>query len=153
MDRDFQTRFEDDKRNATAQLLMKCARLVNDRAIARIRTQTGKPLRAAHTALFPHLDMAGTRQTVLAERLGISKQAVGQLVNDMVDMGFLELVPDPSDGRAKLIRLIPAELTAGLQVLKAVEEELVDMIGAAHMQAMRAALIALETALEQNSSD
>ncbi|MEO2006862.1 MAG: hypothetical protein ABGY41_22515, partial [Candidatus Poribacteria bacterium] len=37
--------------------------------------------------LFPHIDFEGIRLTVLAARLGISKQAVGQLVGELQSMG------------------------------------------------------------------
>lgn len=51
----------------------------------------------------------------LAERLGISKQGVGQIVDDMERRGYLERYPDPDDGRARLLRLAPY----GRDVLKA----------------------------------
>ena len=66
-------------------------------------------IRPAHTALFPHIDLSGTRQTALARRMGVSKQAVGQLVSELEQMGALERVPDPSDGRARLVRFAAGE--------------------------------------------
>jgi len=132
------------KHASTLQLLMRCARLVNGRALERMRQHYGQPsLRAAHTALFPHLDMTGTRLTVLAERVGISKQAVGQLVTELEEMGALERVPDPSDGRAKLICFKGDELMAGLTMLLTLEQELVETAGAAELSGLRAGLLAV----------
>ena len=48
---------------------------------------------------------AGTRLTALAESAGMSKQAMGQLVDDLERLGYVERVPDPADGRAKIVRL------------------------------------------------
>src|SRR6266545_6556822 len=41
----------------------------------------------------------------LAERLEISKQGAGQIVDDMERRGYLERRPDPRDGRARLLYL------------------------------------------------
>ncbi|MEE3329109.1 MAG: hypothetical protein VX252_17370, partial [Myxococcota bacterium] len=65
--------FEAAKRASTGQLLIRTARLFNDRAVAQGRTLRGIRLRPAHPALFPHLSLEGTRMTTLAEKLGITK--------------------------------------------------------------------------------
>ena len=67
--------------------LFKAARLINEDAIARVRERTGEPVRVAHTALLPHVDLEGTRLTELARRMGVTKQAVGQLVDELEQMG------------------------------------------------------------------
>lgn len=145
-------RIERAKRASVAQLLFKCARLVNERALERVRQRSGlEALRASHTALFPHIDFEGTRLTELARRLGISKQAVGQLVGELEAMGTLERVPDPSDGRAKLIRFSAQGrrgMLQGLSVLKELEVDYARDIGVERMEALRDALVALEEVLD-----
>ena len=113
-------RLEAAKQARWAQLLFKCARLMNERSIARMPTPARGPrIRAAHTTLFPHIDLQGTRQTELARRLGVSKQAVGQLVDELVEAEVLERIPDPTDGRAKLIKFVQGgkTLLEGMAVL------------------------------------
>lgn len=61
-------------------------------------------LRAAHTQVFESLDPEGTRLTTLAERAQMSHQAMGELVDEMIRLGYLERLPDPADRRARLIR-------------------------------------------------
>lgn len=125
---------EQKKRDSTLQVLFKVARLLNERALDRQneRAPTQVRARAAHTALFPHLDLEGTRITTLAERLGISRQAVGQLVDDLEQMGVVRREPDPEDGRAKLV-LFTAKgrrgLLEGLSLLQEMEAELAQVIG------------------------
>ena len=46
------------KRSSFGHLLLKAARLFNERAIARVRAQTRADFRAPHTALLPHIDFA-----------------------------------------------------------------------------------------------
>lgn len=132
------------KRASWGQLLMKCARLFNERAVAQARAQ-GLGLRASHTALFPHIDLEGTRLVDLARRVGISKQAVAQLVDELEAMDVLKRIPDPADGRAKLICFARAErsILDGLKVLRRVEEELEEELGRARVDRLRATLTLL----------
>jgi DNA-binding MarR family transcriptional regulator len=141
--------FEAAKRASVGQLLMKCGRLLNERGVASLGEEMGvDTLRAAHTNLFPHIDMEGTRLTDLADRVGISKQAVGQLVDELEEMGALERLPDPEDGRAKLIRFGTDEdgpmLTRGLEVLSDLEAHMEEHIGSRRMKELHRALLAVE---------
>src|SRR5262249_29884323 len=117
-------RFEAARDAATLQLLFKASRLANERALGRVAEHPdGRRVRPAHTALFPHLDFEGIRLTDLARRAGITKQAAGQLVDDLVGAGMVERVRDPTDRRAKRIRFSRrgyAALMHGLGVLREV---------------------------------
>ena len=139
------------KQESTGQLLLKCARLLDEVAIGRVNRQAGAPvLRPVHTRLFPHIDFEGTRIVDLAERLGVTKQAVSQWVAELVGLDFLELVPDPDDGRAKRVRFTAkgvAGIHHGLGVLKQIEQQLTASVGARKMAALKQALAALAPAL------
>ncbi len=139
--------FEDLKRRSFLQVLFKVARLANEEGIARTRTASGDDrVRVAHTKLFPFITFEGVRLTYLAERLGVSKQAVQQLVDELDEMGVTERVPDPSDGRAKLIRFSErgrAGLIHGLGVLGALERELAAVVGPQEMSATHETLLKL----------
>jgi DNA-binding MarR family transcriptional regulator len=102
--------------------------------------------------LLPHIDLEGTRATEIARRAGITKQAVGQLVDDMIGLGMLERVPDPDDGRAQLVRFTDegiAQLLAGLDVLDEIEIDLGGDAGAATLDRLRRDLAKLLPALER----
>src|SRR4051812_49405559 len=60
--------------------------------------------KATHDAVFAILGEGGERPADLAARAGITRQSMGEVIRDMVSIGLLELVPDPTDGRAKLVR-------------------------------------------------
>jgi DNA-binding MarR family transcriptional regulator len=47
--------------------------------------------------------MQGVRQVVLANRAGMSKQAIGQLIAEIQALKYVELAPDPDDARAKIV--------------------------------------------------
>lgn len=134
------------------QVLFKCARLLDEQALARVRDRTGIALRRAHTALFPHIELEGTRLTELARRVGVSKQAVAPLVDEMVEMGVLERIADPEDARAKRIRFAARRgrsgLLEGLAVLAELERELAAVMGARKLAQLHALLTELLGALE-----
>jgi DNA-binding MarR family transcriptional regulator len=146
-------RIEAEKGASTGQLLLKCARLLDERALARVNAALpGANMRPAHTRLFPHIDREGTRLVELARRLGVTKQAVGPLVSDLERLGVLELDDDPADGRAKRVRFSDRGLQAirhGLGVLREIETELERRIGRRKVDALRRALPALLRALEE----
>jgi MarR family transcriptional regulator, temperature-dependent positive regulator of motility len=145
-------RFEATRDAATLQLLFKAARLANEAALSRVAAVPGGPrVRAAHTALFPHLDFEGIRLTDLAAKVGVTKQAVGQLVDDLAELGMVERVSDPDDSRAKRIRFSRrghAALMQGLGVLVAIQEALGAAVGARRMRDLHETLKRVIAALE-----
>lgn len=136
---------------STFELLFRAARLVNERAVARVQARGGQ-LRTAHTALLPHITSAGVRLTELADKLGVTKQAVGPLVDDLEREGIVERVDDPADRRAKLIRWTKRgerALLDGIGVLAALERDLAKSVGKQRMAALADTLEALIAAVEE----
>lgn len=62
----------------------------------------------AHNAVFGTLGSDGGRATDMAARAGITRQSMGEVVRELVDLGVLEMAPDPDDRRAKLVRYTAA---------------------------------------------
>ena len=86
-------------------LFQQLSRDFERRARATLRGRGHAGLQPSHQSVFASLGRAGTRLTDLAERAGTTKQAMGQLVDDLERQGYVERVPDPDDGRAKIVRL------------------------------------------------
>jgi DNA-binding MarR family transcriptional regulator len=149
----YRRRLEAAKHASTIQLLFRAARLLDEEALRRVAAKPGRPkLRRSHTSLFPHVDLEGTRVTDLAERLGVTKQAVSQLVDDLERHGVLERVVDPDDARARRVRFTAlgrAGLLDGLAVLQELEAECAKAIGEARMRELRRALLALDEHLRE----
>jgi DNA-binding MarR family transcriptional regulator len=145
--------FETLRDAATLQLLFKAARLANERALARVASDPARPpVRPAHTALFPHLDFEGIRLTDLASRVGVTKQAVGQLVDDLAALGMVERISDPTDKRAKRVRFSRrgrAALLHGLGVLGEIEQSLAAAVGRKRMRELHATLNLIIQSLER----
>lgn len=65
---------------------------------------------AAHIHITRHLDLQGTRLTDLAAKAGMSKQAMGDLVNQCEAWGLVTREADPRDARARLVQFTPTGL-------------------------------------------
>ncbi|MEU7555182.1 MarR family winged helix-turn-helix transcriptional regulator [Streptomyces sp. NPDC044571] len=84
-------------------------------------------LRPVHGMAFQALKGPGATATELAERLGVTKQAAGQIVDDLEKRGYVRREPHPEGGRRKLVVLTPAadrHLAVAGRVLHALEAEL-----------------------------
>ena len=82
----------------------------------------------------------------LAERLEISKQGAGQIVDDMERRGYVERRPDPTDGRARLLHLSAHgrdALTAARRFHQRYERKLVGIHGPEAVANLRALLTAM----------
>jgi DNA-binding MarR family transcriptional regulator len=154
---DERAKIEHRREHHIGRLLLQAQRTFNARAIDKLQARGYAGLRVSHTALLPHIDTEGTRITTLAERTGMTKQGMGQLVSDLERQGVLERVPDPADGRATLIRFT----TAGWDYLRAASEVKAELeadyrreLGAERFAALRGALTAMiEHEHERTDSD
>lgn len=84
-----------------------------------------------------------TRAARMAENLGVSRQAMSQFLNEMVEQNLLELVPDPQDKRARIVRFSP--YAHGIRedaqkVLRELEGELEQAVGVENLAALRQGL-------------
>ena len=85
-------------------LLAEAKELVVNELHRRLHDQGYDEIRPAHGCVFRFIEPSGSRLTVLAEQSGFTKQAVGEVADDLEKLGYVERIPDPLDGRAKLIR-------------------------------------------------
>lgn len=100
-------------------------------------------VRSGHVQLLRHLDAAGTRATVLAQRAQVTKQTMSRLVQELAASGYVALAPDPADRRAQLVRLSPrgeAFLVYLATTLQDLEAALGQVLGAARLAEFSATL-------------
>lgn len=105
------------------RLLLNAQRSYSLQALTKLRERGHAGLSLAHTNLLAHLDVDGTRITVLAERVGVSKQAIGNLVGELEAKGYICREVDAHDRRAAVITYTAAGW-AFLQDAHAVKQEI-----------------------------
>src|SRR5215213_4896990 len=86
-----------------ASLMREVFVALNDLAVEHVAEHGHGVIRSAHSAVFQFLDDDGTTVSVLAQRAGITKQAMAELVAYLEEHGYVTRVPDPADRRAKLV--------------------------------------------------
>lgn len=106
------------RRSATAWRHANIGRLLNNavrrfeaRVLELMNEQGHAETRIAQLSLTRNLDVEGTRLTELARRASMSKQAMGELVDQCTELGLVDRVADPSDGRARIVKFTRAGLT------------------------------------------
>jgi DNA-binding MarR family transcriptional regulator len=134
-------------RELPASLLMFiAARAAADRIFTVVRDAGFSEWTVAQSRLLMGIDPDGTRLSVLADRAQIAKQTATALVDKLERAGYVTRVPDPTDGRARLVRLTP-RAEAALPVARAeearIEAEWEAHLGTTSMRQLREALTAL----------
>lgn len=92
----------------------------------------GYPQKPKHSAVFAQIDPAGSRLTDLARRADMTPQAMGELVDELEDLGYVTRQPDPTDRRAKLVVLTDrgrAAVEAGKQTIIGLESRITEILG------------------------
>ena len=85
--------------------LLRTSRALIDALHERLAERGHPDLRPAHGYAFQTIGARGTTGTRIAEALGITKQAAGQMVDELERLGYVRREPDPADARRKLVRL------------------------------------------------
>ena len=110
---------------------------------ARLAEHGHPNIRIAHGNVFQFLDDEGTRVSELAARAQMTKQSMGELVAHLEAHGYVERVPDPSDGRAKLVRPTAsgqATYPLAVEAIAEVEARWAERIGEPKLHRLRALL-------------
>jgi DNA-binding MarR family transcriptional regulator len=110
------------------------------RALAEAGYQDFTP---AQARVFQRIDPDGSRLTALAERAQVTKQTAGFLVDQLERAGYVERVPDPTDARARLVKVAPRGATAiadTIGVIAEIEAEWEAHLGRRRWTELRAAL-------------
>lgn len=134
-----------------AILLREPLRSMTDELFERLAERGFADVRAAHGPVFEYLDDAGTRVGVLAERAGVRKQSMAEHVAHLERAGYLERVPDPADGRARIVRTTARGrevFGVARELIADVDARLARRLGPERVQELRGLLEDLRAALD-----
>lgn len=103
----------------------------------------GYPQKPKHSAVFAQIDPEGSRLTDLARRANITPQAMGELVDELEELGYVTRQPDPTDRRAKRIVLTKrgrAAVDAGTATIVELENRITEILGEQGHRTLRRSL-------------
>src|SRR5437588_10402380 len=127
-----------------ARLLLAAHRSLGGELLEGLSERGYPDVRPGHAALFMTIDRrTGTRLTELAKRARMTKQGMMLLVDELEERGYVRRVPDPEDGRAKLVRLTARGrnyVAEARRTMAAVESRARRQLGWRRYAAFRAAL-------------
>jgi DNA-binding MarR family transcriptional regulator len=131
---------------STGTLLLHAFQAFERKLFERFRERGQVGLRPKHGAVIANLDAAGTRPSVLAARAGMTRPAMGELIDELEEKGYVRRVPDPSDRRSKLIvptslALVRQELAA--EIMSELEATYRALLGATAYRDLRRSLTTL----------
>lgn len=116
----------------------------------------GFPQKPKHSAVFAQIDPTGSRLTELAHRANITPQAMGELIDELEQLGYVTRQPDPTDRRAKLILLTDeglAAVEAGRQTILGLESRITEILGVEGHETLREMLSKLLEEGQPNADD
>ena len=128
-----------------ATLMFVSYRAMDERVVRAVR-DAGYDVTPAQARLAQRVADDGSRLTELAERAQVTKQTASLLVAALEREGVVERVPDPEDGRARLIRLTErgrAASRVAMGVVMGVEREWTEHLGEEVAEQLREALVRL----------
>ena len=92
----------------------------------------GYPHKPKHSAVFAQISLEGSRLTDLAHRANMTPQSMAEIVDELVELGYVVRRPDPADRRAKLIVLTRRGLdavAAGRHTVEEIEDRVTEVLG------------------------
>jgi len=107
-------------------LLRVPAEAIHRRIIRELNAAGFKGLSLAHMAVFRFPGPDGVRPGVLAERAGMTKQAINRLLGTLEDLGYLARSDAPGEGRARIVHFTRrghAAYAKAIEVLRDIERE------------------------------
>ena len=113
-------------------------------------------IKPAHNDVFATLPLEGARASDMAARAGITRQSMGEIIRELVDLGILEMHPDPTDGRAKIVKFSEhglAHIAAGKQHIMEMEQRFVEEFGAEDCETARRVLEGIVELAHESAND
>ena len=125
-------------------LLRVPAQAIQRRIIKELNAAGFEELRVPHMAVLQFPGPDGVRPGVLAERAGMSKQAMNQLLRSLEALGYIARSDTPDEGRARIVRLTKRGRAAYAkihEILRDIEREWSAELGPKHFTQLKELLL------------
>ena len=125
-------------------LLRVPGQVIQRRIIKELNAAGFKELLVPHMAVLQFPGPDGVRPGILAERAGMSKQAMNQLLRSLENVGYIVRSNAPDQGRARVVRLTKRGRAAYAKIhetLRDIEREWSDELGPKHFVPLKDLLL------------
>src|SRR5574342_194758 len=125
-------------------LLRVPSQAIHRRIISELNAAGFEELRVPHMAVLQFPGPDGIRPGVLAERAGMSKQAMNQLLRSLDALGYIVRSDAPDEGRARIVRLTKRGRAAYAkihEILRDIEDEWSAELGPRHFAELKGLLL------------
>lgn len=133
------------------RLLSLALRDFQTRCAEKLHARGYTQLSATHLTILSYIDPVGTRIVTLAERAGMTKQSMGDLIRELEAQGYVERSPDPSDKRAVIIKMAAGNGTFmhdAFSIMAEIQTEYAVTLGSGGVDHLRSLL---QTLLQRHS--
>ncbi|MCL1125689.1 MarR family winged helix-turn-helix transcriptional regulator [Shewanella surugensis] len=131
------------RENNIGRLFQQATRAYSERALTLLHERGFSDITLFHTVLISNLDTSGSQITTIADKAGITKQAMGQLVNELESKGYVKKTKNQHDKRAYLIQFTEHgkdALRAAYEVKIIIDNEYQARLGVDNLKTLRTLL-------------
>jgi DNA-binding MarR family transcriptional regulator len=139
----------------TGTLLLHVYQGFERRLIVALRDGGHPDFRPKYGAVLANIDADGTRLSTLADRAGMSRPSMVELIDELESKGYVERRPEPEDRRAKLV--VPTQkgldtISTAAEAIDNLERSFQQLLGKQQYQGMRRALGELHASFSPKSA-
>ncbi|MBZ0319298.1 MAG: MarR family transcriptional regulator [Anaerolineae bacterium] len=127
-----QSEIQEARNTNIGRLFIRAHRDFQLRSIEKLQALGYQDISTTHATVLMYIDLKGTRIITLAERAGMTKQSMGQLVGELEAGGYVQRMPDPDDKRAVLVQFTESGqrfLQDAYHIKQAIEAEYIALLG------------------------
>ncbi len=122
------------------RLLSLAMRDFQTRCAEKLHARGYTQLSATHLTILSYIEPTGTRIVTLAERAGMTKQSMGDLIRELEAQGYVERSLDPNDKRAFIIKMAQNNgsfMTDAFAIMAEIQAEYAAALGGSGLDDLR----------------
>jgi len=128
---------------STGRLLINAFRAFEKNLLAELLQRYFSDITPSHLNVIRHLNPEGMKLIELAKDATLSKQAISKICNNLEQKGYIQLMNDSTDGRAKMVSFTPKGVSlidAATNITKNIETQYYDILGEEQYKRLRESL-------------
>lgn len=129
-----------ERRRSLGRHLYTLYRIYDSRVLAGLHSAGFKDIRPVHTDILRSVEVGGSRVTDVATRCNITKQAAGQVIKELVSLGYVSQMTDRKDTRVRMVIFTARGMNLIVHlggIFKRIDSKLEEVIGKKELAAFR----------------